>query len=406
MTPAAHSHSRRLPLPAAVIHTMEPKAAPKGTRWQRVAKSGEQSFSKLKRIKDEELSCVSEQKRASLTTLLDKAETITVMHYHTVTEQLLALYEPINPDRDTLPDISLMEPNRLDQEKVLLENLCEVLQQANFNELSSEIIQYAISQRDPFFKSQVKVDVESYEYMRFWALGVRVGAPPREMKKHMQSKRLFFPRKVKAPMDRRYCKRVIVAARTLAGRLILKSFKDIPLESLEHLLPKVDMHVSVIDRTFLYFTLLAGGSALFANLTVLGLYSLRVDFLLVMLLFVALMAHRYLRLLQHRRNMWALGHANMLYSKSTAHNADLLVGLVRRAQQEHLKELMLAHAFTLLLHQRGCTETSADRGVETAAMLSDEVSVWLQGRSGLPIAFNGLRALSHLQSLEGQLRER
>ncbi|XP_041038291.1 transmembrane protein 143-like [Carcharodon carcharias] len=353
-----------------------------------------------------ELSSASEEDRASLTTLVEQAEAETTQDYQATLERLLALFEPINPDRDTLPVMVLTEPVQLDQEMVLLDNLGPVLEQANFNALSEETIQYALSCHDPLFKSQVTVRVENYEYMKFWALGVRLGAPPMEMKEKLQSsKRWFFWIKVKAPMHRRYCKRVVMAARLKGGRLVLKSFKDIPLENLEHLLPAVQMRFSLRDRTFISFTLLAGGSALFANLTVLGLYSLKVDFLLLLLLFATLMVHRSQRLFQRRRDHHALNHANTLYTKSTSNNGELLVSLVRRAHQEHLKELMLAHAFRLLLRQRQPQRTPSD-GAEVAALLSGEVSAWLRERSGLPIAFRGTRALTHLQGLERQLSQR
>ncbi|XP_078393669.1 transmembrane protein 143-like, partial [Cetorhinus maximus] len=358
----------------------------------------------------QELSSASEEDRASLTTLVKEAEAETTQDYQAMLERLLALFEPINPDRDTLPDMALTEPVQLDQEMILLENLGPVLEQANFNTLSEETIKYALSYHDPLFKSQVTVQVQNYEYMKFWALGVRLGAPPREMKEQIQSsKRWFFQVKVKAQMHRRYCKRVIMAARLRDGRMVLKSFKDIPLENLEHLLPAVGMRFSLTDRTFLSFTLLTGGSALFANLTVLGLYSLKVDFLLLLLLFATLMVHRTQRLFQRRRDQHALSHANMLYNKSTSNNSELLVSLVRRAQQEHLKELMLAHAFGVLLRQRRQQqqpERTASDGAEAAALLSGEVSAWLRERSGLPVIFAGARALAHLQSFERRPRER
>eukprot|EP00061_Rhincodon_typus_P001385 g14655.t1 len=140
-----------------------------------------------------------------------------------------------------------------------------------------------------------------------------------------------------------------MAARVRGGSLALKSFKDIPLENLESLLPAVRMRIPLTDRTFLYLSLLAGGTALFANLTVLGFYNLKLDFAVLLLVFGLLMVVRRRRLFQRTRDQHALDHAITLYSKSTSNNGDMLVSLVRRAQQEHLKELLLAHGFSLLL---------------------------------------------------------
>ncbi|XP_072350302.1 transmembrane protein 143-like, partial [Scyliorhinus torazame] len=101
-----------------------------------------------------ELSSVTEPERDSLTKLVEAAEADTMEHYHAVLERLMALYEPINPDRDTLPDLILDDAVQLDQETNVLDNLSLVLEQANFNRLSEDTIQRALSYRDPLFKSQ------------------------------------------------------------------------------------------------------------------------------------------------------------------------------------------------------------------------------------------------------------
>ncbi|XP_072884639.1 transmembrane protein 143-like isoform X2 [Hemitrygon akajei] len=355
-----------------------------------------------------EMSSTSEEARTSLRTLCTEAETATVRQYHAVLEHLMGLYEPINPDRDTLPALNLGEPRQLEQEKAVLRNLNNVMDQANFNELSEKTIQYAMQHHDPVFKSQVSVRLEDYEYIKFWALGLRKGVVPQEMKQ-LKSSRLFFRRQVKLPQDRSYCKRVIVAAREREGRLVLRSFKDIPLENLEHLLPSAQPRVGLPGRTSLYLSLAAGGAVLFANLTVLGLYGLRLNFALLLVLFGALMAGRLRRLSRVQRERAALAHALVLASRCTSGNGELLAALARRAQQEQVKELMLAHAFQLLLlHQhreQGGPSSVTYTDADLAALLSLRVSEWLRRQSGLAISFRGARALAHLHELGRQLRQ-
>ncbi|XP_067878433.1 transmembrane protein 143-like [Heterodontus francisci] len=352
------------------VKTSDSKSPSNGGSWPRELSADYMEqfipFNKhvLQQMLMKELSSVSEPKRASLKTLIDEAEAITLRHYNETMERLMALYEPINPDRDTLPELLAEETVHSDQEMILLDNLHPVLEQANFNRLSEEAIHYALLHHDPLFKVQVKVRLADYDYMKFWALGIRVGTPQPldKTKEERASKRQFFQRMVKMPMERRYCKRVVMAARLRNGRLVLKSFKDIPLENLEHLLPSVRMRISFSDRTLLYFTLVVGGSALFANLTVLGFYSLKVDFLLLFLLFTVLMTQRSQRLFRLKRDKKALDHSTMLHDRTTSNNAELLVALVHRAQQEHMKELMLAHTFMHLVRLHHQPEASPDRG--------------------------------------------
>ncbi|EDL22908.1 transmembrane protein 143, isoform CRA_b, partial [Mus musculus] len=155
-------------------------------------------------------------------------------------EQLLrlliqALYDPINPDRETLDQPSLTDPERLSSEKDVLQALRPLLAQANFSPLSEDALAYALVVHHPQDEVQVTINLDQYIYIQFWALGQRVGQMPH--KSSVGSKRGFF-RKL-PPVERRYFKRVVLAARTKGGHLVLKSFKDTPLEGLEQLLPEL-----------------------------------------------------------------------------------------------------------------------------------------------------------------------
>lgn len=46
-----------------------------------------------------------------------------------------------------------------------------------------------------------------------------------------------------------------------------------------------------------------------------------------------------------RRSAQALELAHMLYYRSTSNNSELLSALALRAQEEHIKEALLAHSF-------------------------------------------------------------
>ncbi|XP_025770090.1 transmembrane protein 143 [Puma concolor] len=163
-------------------------------------------------------------------------------------EQLLrlliqALYDPINPDRETLDQPSLTDPQRLSNEQEVLQALEPLLAQANFSPLSEDALAYALVVHHPQDEVQVTVNLDQYIYMQFWALGQRVGQIPR--KSSVGSKRGFIR---SPPAERRYFKRVVLAARTKRGHLVLKSFKDTPLEGLEQLLPELKVRTPTLQR--------------------------------------------------------------------------------------------------------------------------------------------------------------
>uniref|UniRef100_G1U204 Transmembrane protein 143 n=1 Tax=Oryctolagus cuniculus TaxID=9986 RepID=G1U204_RABIT len=310
-------------------------------------------------------------------------------------EQLLrlliqALYDPINPDRETLDQPSLTDPQRLSNEQEVLRALEPLLAQANFSPLSEDTLAYALVVHHPQDEVQVTINLDQYIYMQFWALGQRVGQMPR--KSSVGSKRGFFTKA--PPAERRYFKRVVLAARTKRGHLVLKSFKDTPLEGLEQLLPELKVRTSTLQRALLNLTLVVSGVVFFVNVGMVVLSDLKMATSLLLLLFAAFMGLRASKMFGQRRSAQALELAHMLYYRSTSNNSELLSALALRAQDEHTKEALLAHSF--LTRRPGGAQGPPE---ETSRWLQLEVENWLLAQSGCDVAFNGTRALAHLQAL-------
>ncbi|XP_058901742.1 transmembrane protein 143 isoform X3 [Kogia breviceps] len=236
---------------------------------------------------------------------------------------------------------------------------------------------------------QVTINLDQYIYMQFWALGQRVGQMP--CKSSVGSKRGFFK---SPPAERRYFKRVVLAARTKRGHMVLKSFKDMPLEGLEQLLPELKVRTPTLQRALLNFTLVVSGVVFFVNVGMVVLSDLKMATSLLLLLFTAFMGLRASKMFGQRRSVQALELAHMLYYRSTSNNSELLSALALRAQDEHTKEALLAHSF-LARRPRG----ARGEPEETSQWLQSEVENWLLAQSGCDVAFNGTRALAHLQAL-------
>ncbi|XP_032025175.1 transmembrane protein 143 isoform X2 [Hylobates moloch] len=310
-------------------------------------------------------------------------------------EQLLrlliqALYDPINPDTETLEQPSLTDSQRLSNEQEVLRALEPLLAQANFSPLSEDTLAYALVVHHPQDEVQVTINLDQYVYMHFWALGQRVGQMP--LKSSVGSRRGFFTKL--PPAERRYFKRVVLAARTKRGHLVLKSFKDTPLEGLEQLLPELKVRTPTLQRALLNLMLMVSGVAIFVNVGMVVLTDLKVATSLLLLLFAIFMGLRASKMFGQRRSAQALELAHMLYYRSTSNNSELLSALALRAQDEHTKEALLAHSF--LARRPGGTQGSSE---ETSRWLRSEVENWLLAKSGCEVAFNGTRALAHLQAL-------
>uniref|UniRef100_A0A8C5RQ82 Transmembrane protein 143 n=1 Tax=Laticauda laticaudata TaxID=8630 RepID=A0A8C5RQ82_LATLA len=213
-----------------------------------------------------------------------------VQHYYSVLEQLQKHYTPIDPDRDTLQEFCLTDAERLMKEQKVLAVMEPLLDQANFNKLSEEALAYALIVNHPHDEVQVTVNLDQYEYITFWALGQRIG--PLQVMAATRAQRTGFFGTARIPVDRHYFKRVIVAARTKNSHLVLKCFKDIPLEGLEQLLPLVKVRTSVFHRALLNTMLVVSGLALFVNVGMVVLSDLKIGTTTLLFLFAALMAFR------------------------------------------------------------------------------------------------------------------
>ncbi|XP_058136501.1 transmembrane protein 143 [Dasypus novemcinctus] len=332
----------------------------------------------------------SPTEKAALEEFSAHVDFCTLYHYHHILDRLQALYDPINPDRETLDQPLLTDSQRLSNEQEVLQALEPLLAQANFSPLSEDALAYALVVHHPQDEVQVTINLDQYVYMHFWALGQRVGQMP--LKSSVGSKRGFFTRS--PPAERRYFKRVVLAARTKRGHLVLKSFKDTPLEGLEQLLPELKVRTSVLQRALLNLTLVVSGVVVFVNVGMVVLSDLKVATSLLLLIFAVFMGLRASKMFGQRRSAQALELAHMLYYRSTSNNSELLSALALRAQAEHAKEALLAHSF--LARLPGGARRPPE---ETSLWLQSEVENWLLSQSGCDVAFNGTRALAHLQVL-------
>lgn len=85
---------------------------------------------------------------------------------------------------------------------------------------------------------------------------------------------------------------MVLAARTKGGHLVLKSFKDTPLEGLEQLLPELKVRTPMMQRALLNLMLVVSGVVFFVNVGMVILSDLKMATSLLLLLFAAFMGIR------------------------------------------------------------------------------------------------------------------
>ncbi|XP_056400589.1 transmembrane protein 143 isoform X2 [Hyla sarda] len=354
------------------------------------------STNQLVELLSQEFHSSSKIEKQSFLSFAKQLEDSLLQPYHSLLLELQLLYDPINPDRDALLETTgLSDSEKLSKEKEVLERLQPILDQGNFNILSEDALAYALIVHHPQDGVQVHVNLDKYDYIHYWALGQRYGPLALQMSPKPQDS--WLSRSPRTPPERRYFKRVLMAARPKHSHMVLKCFKDIPLEGLEQLLPVVKVRTSRIDRTLINTMLLVSGGIVFVNVGMVVLTDLKIGTFFLLFLFAGFMTFRAWKTFSQRRKVHSLELAHMLYYRSTSNNSELLGALILRAQEEHAKEVILAHSFLKQFNLQ-CDGDKTDP--ETTLKIKKNVESWLQSKAGLEITFSAERALENLKNLK------
>lgn len=250
----------------------------------------------------------------------------------------------MNPDKETIVADRMSNNERLDNEFWLLQKLSKLLEKAHFYELPREQVEAVMCEHAVFEGVVVSVDLTKYDVIRFWVLGEELA--PVEMSTALE--KLFYYSKVlmnQAPKEIPRYKRVVLAVRTKQqNKLMLKSFKDIPTNSLEYLLPEGKIQMTKFDKGFLGTTIFIGlTSAVIKFISSLADYNIQWTYIAG--ISTGLFALRVWNAYKNKRNHYLMSLSRLLYFKTVANNRALLALIVDRAQDESYKSALLTYSF-------------------------------------------------------------
>lgn len=144
-----------------------------------------------------------------------------------------------------------------------------------------------------------------------------------------------------------FYKRVIVAIRLKKdSKLMLKAFKEIPVNSLEKLLPDGTMKMNVIDKSIVTGSIVVASGGVIAKIIAV-LASVNVDWMLLITLAAGTIGAQAWKSYMDRRNAYLTDVSRTLYFKNVTNNRGLLAMLVDRAEDEIFKQALLSYTFLL-----------------------------------------------------------
>lgn len=253
-----------------------------------------------------------------------------VQRYAPVLNELKTLFNPLNPDNETLDNRRASYRDRLDNEYWLLQKINDLLQRANFKELSRDILLDKFIHHE---NSNLNLHINGYDYdvLKFWILG---------REQISTSNKSWWKKSTDNNISNDYFKRVIVAIR-LKGhdRLYLKAYRDVPLQNLTQLLPVGQLKTSNFDQQLFRVSLGLGASTAVTHLlTTMADYPVPGLVLTGGCLSVLLALWSSRNSYQSKINY--LSHMNrLLFYKNIASNKQLFAMIIDRAEDELSKEV-------------------------------------------------------------------
>lgn len=336
-------------------------------------------------------------------------------------KRLKSLYLPFNPDADTVSRRHYSAETYLQMKDELLGAVHPLLDHANYEELTEEALNIAMSKTSPY-GVEVSVDFEDFEDI---ALFYRGEAFKYEEKRQWKSfylkkeririniyRRLFLILKPKTLMKRaeelaegegKELEKVIKKLRKdnkvlIEGakreRIFIKLFKDIPHPDLEMLFPNTKVRMTMFDKLKLGVT--GGGGTIGGVVTMVGKIGAAIE---PMSLAIAVggfggVLWRQVKTVftQHTRYMATL--AKHLYYYNLDNNVGALTNMVDMAETEESKEALLAYFF--IVHNNGALKRKR---------LDEAIEAYMLDSYDLPMDFEVDDGVGKLLSL-GLLEER
>lgn len=323
--------------------------------------------------------------------------------YHGVLGELKSLYDPLNPDKETMVTRYIGTKERQDREYELLKKLSQVLYKAGFYELPKDAVQDALKEHDIGDGVLVKVDPDKYDILRIWVVGKDFLDDNKGLGWARKARKSVRYSVYGRPSTSERYKRVIIAVRAKKQKkLILKTFKDIPCPNLEHLLPEGKIEMTRMDQVLIGLSLTIGITTAAVKLITL-MADHYIGALPIATAAALLLLVRTWSVYNSRRNKYLADLTQTLYFKSMANNRALLTLVVDRAEDEAYKSAMLTYSFIrassrLSLSEESPTDEEYTDGI-TKEELQSQIEGWMENKFGLNIDYDPKDSVSFLEDI-------
>lgn len=310
------------------------------------------------------------------------------------------LYDSLDPDSQLIDSDTMDTENRNQLASALLDRLGRLLLSAHYKRLSREEIERAI-EIGCQWGVQLDVDFDLFDRLEIFARGYKKVLVRRRRWRNFfreetielpEFQRLIMAFRMKPELDERKSKKK-KNDRALDDRFVyLKTFKNIPENDLEILLPGSKVRLTKLDRAKILLPTLSG-MAITIYKVARGVLVLSLAFTLDQLLgWIILIGasggYIFKSILSYFRtkNKYQFGLTESLYLKNLDNNSSVIYRILNEAEEQELCEAILAYTF-LWKHSdvpvEGLTEQELDEIVEAYLFRVTDVDVDFEVHDGL-----------------------
>ena len=274
--------------------------------------------------------------------------------YYATLESLKNDFVPFDPDCETLGEREYT-PEQLHEIRLrLYKSLRRVLQIGNYRELTPEQLAECL-ELQPIGGLTVHVDTGDFDEFHVYYRGVR----HREETEHI----LFF---WKRTLPLVCLNRMFVIAKFKpeinGGRVLIKMFKDVPVENIKIIAPKVKLGMPIFARIKIGGSV--AGSLVAPVSKLIFAFAMSWVYFLVILSGFLIAAFKGLMSFMNSRTKYMQVYSSSLYFRNLSNNNAALTTLLDAAEVQELKETLLGYFILYVNRDRAMTMQELDTAAE------------------------------------------
>lgn len=352
----------------------------------------------------------NDEGKTSFNQFCDLLASLIHFEYHSELESLKNNYAPFDPNSDTRVLNSVSAEQKAQCQSDFAKGFAKVLNAANFEVITHQDLQDALNE-ESLFKVRLEVEFDDFEEVVFYRRGESQLTETITSFWGLRTKPLHFTNYDRVAVFIRFKDRAYFSAKNKIpmgfepNSTIVKLFQNVPKADLEMLFPNSEVRMRSIDKVIIGTSALAGGAVVLitklgASLVLLfalfafwgGFRSEAVEmsqqhwitFAIGMGVFGGFIFKEWSKF-KNRKIKFMKALSDNLYFKNLDNNAGVFHTLIDAAEEEDIKETLLAYTF-LLKSKNGLT----------AQQLDDEIELWFKTKYQCSLDFEINDALEKL----------